>query len=94
MSKYVEKKIQCFRIKDELASNMQHWQISTPNRYWLQTTIERIYDSGLFFKWFEWAPWSFALKHNLMKHTMPLEWIPDFIEFDKIGATEQLHVKP
>jgi len=46
-----------------------------------------MYDSGLFFKWHEWADWKYELKEKLLAETMPLEWIPDFIEFDKIGAT-------
>jgi len=27
------------------------------------------------------------MQYNMLVETMPLEWIPDFIEFDKIGAT-------
>jgi len=83
----VQKRIQCFRIKDELSIVMNHWMISTPNRYWLQKTIQRLYDSGLFFKWVEWADWSYMLGENLLIETTPLERIPDCIKFDKFGAT-------
>ncbi|CAL8128534.1 unnamed protein product [Orchesella dallaii] len=57
----LENKMESIQLKQEFTQILAHWKIGTPNRYWMMKTIQRTYDSGLFFKWKEWADWSYAL---------------------------------
>ncbi|CAL8124324.1 unnamed protein product [Orchesella dallaii] len=73
----------CLTLEERLREQLFFWDIKTENQYWLQVTLQRVFASGLYYKWEEWSTWSRLLNKNLLKVNDKLSPTSDYIQMEK-----------